>query len=307
VRPGQVPRTGGSALNKHAIVRGSAEASYPDAMAARGVLPAVAAADTVGQVHLQTVRPPAFVDDVAALIARHGMLGCLPEGDRQELLRWSTIRTLGERKCIFRRGDPGHTVIVVLAGYVKLSSLAADGRDVVLEIVCPGGCFGELAVLNNAPRAADATTISRCRLLAIDGRQFLQVMGRSIEGMRAVMTLISRRLRAATQRIMDIVALPATARVAKALLELAELHCETTRNGARIALRISQAELGGMTDLTRESVNKQLAALRDAGLISQSGGSVTLFDIAALDAVSGAHGDDDAPGSSFCRPNSLRL
>jgi CRP-like cAMP-binding protein len=239
------------------------------------------------------------------LSAKHGVLGCLPERDRQELLRWSTIRTLGERKRIFRHGDPGHTVIVVLTGYVKLSSLAAEGRDVVLEIVCPGGCFGELAVLNNAPRAADATTISRCRLLAIDGRQFLQVMGRSLEGMRAVMTLISRRLRAATQRIMDTVALSASARVAKALLELAELHCETAQNGTRIELRISQAELGGMTGLTRESVNKQLATLRDAGLIAQSGGSVTLFDIAALSAVSGAHGDDLVPGSSFCRPATL--
>jgi CRP-like cAMP-binding protein len=270
------------------------------------VLPAVAAIDTAGQVHLRTVRRPAFVGDAAALIARHGVLGSLPERDRQELLRRSTIRTLGERKCIFRRGDPGRTVIVVLVGHVKLSSLTADGREVVLEIVGPGGCFGELAVLNDVPRAADATTMTRCHLLAIDGRQFLQVLEHSLEAMRAVMTLISRRLRAATQRVMDTVALPATARVAKALLELAELHCETVRNGARIELRISQAELGGMTGLTRESVNKQLAALRDAGLISQSGGCVTLFDIAALDAVSGADGDEAASGSSFCPQSSPR-
>jgi CRP/FNR family transcriptional regulator, cyclic AMP receptor protein len=196
------------------------------------------------------------------------VLGCLPERDRQELLRWSAIRTLGERKRIFRQGDPGRTVLVVLAGHVKLSLTTADGREVVLEIVYPGGCFGELAVLNNCPRAADATTISRCRLLAIDGRQFLEVMGRSLEGLQAVVE--------------------------------AGLQCQAARDGARIELQMSQAELGGLTGLTRESVCKQMAALREAGLISQSEGCVTLLDIAALGAVSGVH-DDPGPGSSFCR------
>jgi CRP/FNR family cyclic AMP-dependent transcriptional regulator len=226
------------------------------------------------------------VDDVAnKLLAGQSAFGCLPERDFRELVQRSSVRTLREREHLFRRGDPGRTVFAVLAGYVKLSSLTAGGREVVLEIVRPGGCFGELAVLNRAPRAADATAISRCRLLAIDGRQFTQVMGRSLEGLQAMVKLISHRLHTATQRVLDSVALPATARLAKALLQLAELQCPAMRDGARIELPVSQAELGGLAGLTRESVNKTLAVLRDAGLISQSNGSVTLVDVAALDSL----------------------
>ena len=99
--------------------------------------------------------------------------------------------------------------------------------------------------------------------------------------------LISHRLHTTTQRVLDAVALPATARLAKALLQLAELQCPTVRDGARIELQMSQAELGGMTGLSRESVNKTLAALRDSGLIAQSNGSLTLLDIAALEVLSG--------------------
>jgi CRP/FNR family cyclic AMP-dependent transcriptional regulator len=246
-------------------------------------------APRAGATYLPSVglQPHGCVDAANALIAGQGAFGCLPEQDLLELMQRSTVRALRARERIFRRGDAGRTVFAVLAGYVKLSSTTACGREVILEIVRPGGCFGEMAVLNGAPRAADATAISRCRLLAIDGRQFTQVMGRSPEGLQAMVKLISRRLHSTTQRVIDTVALPAAARLAKALLQLAELHCPTVHDGARIDLQISQGELGGMTGLTRESVNKTLAVLRDSGLVAQSNGSVTLLDIAALEALSG--------------------
>jgi CRP-like cAMP-binding protein len=148
-----------------------------------------------------------------------------------------------------------------------------------------------MAVLYDLPRAADATAISACRLLAIDGRQFMRVMGRSLEGLQAMLKLTTRRLHTTTQRVLDAVALPATARLAKALVQLAELQCPAVCDGARIDLQMSQSELGGMTGLTRESVNKQLAVLRDAGWISQCGGSVTLLDVRALDAASSNCGE----------------
>ncbi len=211
-----------------------------------------------------------------------GAFGRLPEQDLRGLVQQSTIRSLRARETIFRCGDPGRTVIVVLDGYVKLSSFTPGGREVVLEIVQPGGCFGELAVLNNWPRNADASTISRCKLLAIDGRQFIQVMERSPAGLQVMVQLISQRLRTVNERVIDAIELPASARLVKVLLHLAELQCPTVRNGTRIQLRLSQAELGGMTGLTRESINKHLAMLRDAGWILQSCGSVTLLDVTAL-------------------------
>jgi CRP/FNR family transcriptional regulator, cyclic AMP receptor protein len=222
------------------------------------------------------------VETAKRLLGGPGVLGCLPERDLVDLARWSMVRTLREREQIYRRGDPGRTVTVVLNGHVKLSSTTADGREVVLEICGPGMCFGELSVLNNWPRDTDATTLSRCQLLTIDGRQFSQVMARSQEALQTMMRTISHRLRTATERVCDTVALGAAARLAKALVQLAELQCPAIRDGVRIALPLSQAELGGMTGLTRESINKHLAALRDAGWISLSGGTITLLDCAAL-------------------------
>jgi CRP-like cAMP-binding protein len=234
-------------------------------------------------------RTPDWVEARDRLIEAGGMLGRLPERDLSGLLQRSTIRPFRARKTVFRNGDPGRSVIAVLEGHVKLSTTTAGGREVVLEIVSPGGCFGESAVLNNWTRDFDAVTVSRCQLLIMDGRQFAQVMERSLEGAQAMMRLLSERLRAARQRVVDVVVLPAPARLAKALLSLASLQTSVVRDGIRIELRLSQAELGGMTGLTRESINKNLAALRDAGWIALDGGTVTLRDVAALETLPREH------------------
>ena len=110
--------------------------------------------------------------DVSRFVSGHGALGFLPEQDLRDLMRWTTARTLQPRTAIFRHGDPGRSVILVAQGYVKLSTTHANGREVVLEVLGPGSCVGEMAVLNKRSHEADVATLTRCRLLSIDGRQF---------------------------------------------------------------------------------------------------------------------------------------
>jgi len=113
---------------------------------------------------LADTRPRGSFDTARSLIGGNSVLGHLIERDLADLVRWSMVRTLRKRTQIYRRGEPGRTVIVVLDGFVKLSSMTAGGREVVLEIARPGMCFGEMSVLNNWPRDTDATALSRWRM-----------------------------------------------------------------------------------------------------------------------------------------------
>ena len=47
---------------------------------------------------------------------------------------------------VFTRDDPGDTVIVVISGRVKVVVRSADGGDLTLTVIQPGGVFGELSV-----------------------------------------------------------------------------------------------------------------------------------------------------------------
>jgi CRP/FNR family transcriptional regulator len=231
---------------------------------------------------VSTCRDDERIAGILRLVKPDSVLGLLAERDLKTLLRQSTVRTLPRQRVLFRCGDPGRIVALVLQGFVKLSSTAINDREVVLEIAGPGTLFGEIAVLTDATRRADATTLTTCRVLAIDGSAFRHALARSPEAMFAAIRLLTDRLSAVTARGMDAVSLPAPVRLAKALLHLAELASERVESRIQIGFRLSQRELGAMTGLTRESINKHLRAWRALGWVELAGSAVTLCDVVAL-------------------------
>jgi CRP/FNR family transcriptional regulator, cyclic AMP receptor protein len=219
---------------------------------------------------------------VLELLGQHRILRHLPPADLQALVRGAQVQKYLERDPIFTQGDEGQSVVAVVEGFVKLSSSTAAGREVVLEIAGPGSVFGELAVLNGWPRSADAQALSTVRLLAIEGKSFMRALERAPLALFEMCKLLSERLRRATEQITDGVDLPAGARLAKALIQLAGLHSHPTPEGLHIDVNLSQRELGGMTGLTRESINKHLASWRDTDWVRLSDGGIVLVNPRAL-------------------------
>jgi CRP-like cAMP-binding protein len=225
-------------------------------------------------------------------LAAHPALGTLPEQDRHSLLRWSRIRTLKRREVICRQGDPAASVILVLDGYLKQSVALADGGEVFLDIAGPGECTGEFVALDRSAHDADITALSPCRLLMIDAGQFWQAFEHRPEALLAILRLGREQQQRITAQLVGLGGLAAPARLANALLRLAQLP-PACADAAEIPLRLSQAELAVMTGATREMVNKQLGEWRAAGWVRMCGGTVISIDAAALAEVAGEDLDRD--------------
>jgi CRP/FNR family transcriptional regulator, cyclic AMP receptor protein len=224
-------------------------------------------------------------------LTRHPLLRRLASEDLRALVGNASARVFDERAALFAQGDEGRSVLVMVHGYVKMSAVTAGGREVVLDVVGPGDVFGELGVLTDQGRAATAMAMTPCSVLSIDGRAFLAALGRSPEAMFWVIHLLGRRLNKTTQQMTDGLELPAPVRLAKTLLQLAALHSLLAADGLRINLPLSQHELGGMTGLIRESINRHLGTWREAGWLSQAGRTITLHNVAALRALVEEQGD----------------
>jgi CRP/FNR family cyclic AMP-dependent transcriptional regulator len=222
---------------------------------------------------------------------RHELLRRFDAEDLRALVGHATVKTYDEREILFSQGEAGQTVLVVVHGYAKLSALTSGGREIVLDVVGPGDVFGELAVLTDQPRAATAVALAPCALLALDGRAFTHALERSPEAMFWMIRLLGRRVNRTTEQMTDGLDLPAPVRLAKALLELSAMRSKPVKDGLRIELTLSQRELGGMTGLIRESINKHLGTWRDAGWLSLSGRAITLHNVGELRAVARDEGE----------------
>jgi CRP-like cAMP-binding protein len=94
---------------------------------------------------------------------------------------------------IFAAGEHGDEMYVVLEGEV---SIMAQGK--VLETVARGGIFGEMALVDDSPRSADAVAGSDCRVAAIDRRHFTYLVQETPFFALQVMSIMADRLRRRT-------------------------------------------------------------------------------------------------------------
>ena len=97
---------------------------------------------------------------------------------------------------IFREGDEGRAMYVVIEGAVRLS---VTGRS--LEKVGPGGVFGEMALIDAAPRSATAFAVTDCRLVAITRDRFTALIQQNPQFALEIMRVMASRLRSMDRRL----------------------------------------------------------------------------------------------------------
>ena len=213
-------------------------------------------------------------DHIRHLLSSHWLLRHLDNAAFDRLVRHARREHYAPDQVIFRRGDAGRSMMAVLNGRVKISNDAADGRSVVFNLIDSGQIFGEIAFLDGDMRTADATAIGETELLVLDRRELLPLLERDPGLCLRLMTVLCDRLRRTTEQVEDLLFLVRPARLAKVLIWLAREYGEPVADGIRIDLELSQRELGNLTGMTRESMNRQLTEWRRAGLIELVAGHV---------------------------------
>jgi CRP/FNR family transcriptional regulator, cyclic AMP receptor protein len=91
---------------------------------------------------------------------------------------------------VFREGDPGDRMYVVLFGEVELS---INGHRV--ETIGSGGILGEMALVDSGRRSATATVTRDARLAPITAQRFTMLVKKKPEFALQIMRLLAARLR----------------------------------------------------------------------------------------------------------------
>jgi CRP-like cAMP-binding protein len=211
----------------------------------------------------------------AALLASPLFAAMQPE-ELDEILKFALDRRARRGQTIFQRGDEGSSLMAVLRGRVRISSVSGDGKELTLNVINPGEIFGEIALLDGQPRSADAVAIEDTVLLVVERRYFLPFLRHKEDLCLRLLAVLCSRLRRTSTALEEIALFDLPVRLARVLLKLAEDYGRPGSTGTRIDLKLSQRDLSNLVAASRESVNKLLRTWRENGTVELEDGFIVL-------------------------------
>ena len=182
-------------------------------------------------------------------------------------------------KVIFKEGEEGEQMFIIQEGKVRISRKMGDGEH-VLAILGKGDFFGEMAIVTREKRTATATAIGKTELLAFDRQGFTSMIEKNARIALNIIDRLCRRLQNANLQIQHL--------ARKNLNSLVALNI-------KYAFEASDKDKGGVLhDRTvesvslslgvgRDEVDKVIAELAKAGVVSVGGNKIGLLDPVKLD------------------------
>lgn len=191
-------------------------------------------------------------------------------------------RRFRRHEVIFHQGDPGDSLHIVSSGAVKIVLPSLEGEEAIIATLRSGDFFGELALLDGAPRSATAVALEATETWTLARELLLATLDRD-PGLRdALLAGLARELRRLTGHVEELHFLDLAGRLASRLVRLAR-EAQPGDNEVRMDWPYTQSDLASMIGGTRQSVNKLLSGLVDRGLVIIEKDTLVIPDVASLE------------------------
>jgi CRP/FNR family transcriptional regulator, cyclic AMP receptor protein len=179
---------------------------------------------------------------------------------------------------LFHMGDEGSSLHLIERGRVKVTIPSDSGEELILAILSAGDLLGELSLFDGKPRSATVQALEETETLCLHRKDLLALMRKRFDVVEKIVTVLAYRIRDTDMLLAERNFLDITSRLAKKILDLGDTFGIREGGHVRIGVKITQKDLASMIGSSRESINKQLKALRDQGLVRMYGGTIEILN-----------------------------
>ena len=200
------------------------------------------------------------------------------ELDNQSLAEIQSLcvtRSFEPGETVFRQGEPGHTLVGLIAGQIRISVTSQSGQELNLNLIEPGEIVGEIAFIDGGMRTATGTAVIASRCITIARTPFFALMDRRPQISRHLLSLLCERVRWTSRLIADSAFLSVPDRMATRLLDLAQVDGREVLE--EIVVRLPQQQLADYLGVSRQVVNGYLREWQKKGQVRLSRGTITLL------------------------------
>ena len=209
----------------------------------------------------------------------------LPADARAFVLQRARRRRFARKEVLFHQDDPAETLHLLDKGWVAIRAVTALGDVATLDLLGEGAIFGELALLppTHGHRSATVQALEPTQTLEIPATVFMELCTTSVPALTTVLSMMAGRERRLTRRLVEALYFPVETRLIRRLIEIDDQY--GPQSGGQIPL--TQDDLASLAGTTRETANRVLRRLEEAGAIALAKGSFTVVDHDALQRKAG--------------------
>jgi len=216
-------------------------------------------------------------------MSSQNFLARLSDRERELIDSKSVRRTYRRGAKLFLEGDSAGEVLIIQRGQIKVTVASHDGREVLLEVRGSGEVVGEMALIDNSPRSASASSLTTpTEVLVLSVRDFRELVDSDPDFTRALLDEMVRKVRDATFHQLELALDDVQGRVARRLLDLDRRFGRMRAGIVRVKSPITQQEIADWAGVSRQAVVKELSALREQGIVETTASVMTILDRDAL-------------------------
>lgn len=180
---------------------------------------------------------------------------------------------------LYAEGETPRGVYILCSGEVRLTAASENGNEVIMRVAKRGDILGLSNTMSREPHRVRAETISACQIGFIPKLQFLQFLRAHSDAALRVAEHLSAELHDAWEQIRLITLAPSShAKLIHFLLAWATTHGKDFVEGVSLALYMTHEEIAQSIGVSRETVSRALAELRQKNLIRFSRGHIVLLE-----------------------------
>lgn len=224
--------------------------------------------------------------ELVELLGAVPMFARLAPPQRESIATAAVPIAVKRGETVIQQGDAGDAVYVVVKGSLLATRSGRSGERRAVNVIEPPGSFGEIALLDGRPRSLSIEALEACELLFVSRTDFLGLLARDPRLVDGLLRELGRMIRRLTDQVADESLLDLSARVAKTLVRLIEVHVANDPKAAP-TVSLSQGKLAELAGGSRQSVNGALATLASRKLIRIEGRQILVTDVPGLYARAG--------------------
>ncbi|MCB1416040.1 MAG: Crp/Fnr family transcriptional regulator [Phyllobacteriaceae bacterium] len=205
----------------------------------------------------------------------------LPPEQSARFARSCTWRDYGEHELVIDIEDTSTDVRFIVSGSVRVIIRIAVGKEVILGEMSEGSFFGEISAIDESPRSANVTTLTRSRICTMPASVFKTILAEAPEVAMEILKLFASRIRSLNMRLAEHSFLQAKHRLYSELLRLSRPRAANPEHRI-VSPPPTQRELAERIGTRREVVSRELNQLERDGYIEKARGGIVIANVSEL-------------------------